>query len=54
MPPISILLHSSHAHPVALATAPGPFATLLQVGGFLFVLLAASLIVLAVERLHHR
>ena len=52
MPPVSILLLTSHAHSVALAAAPGALSTLVQVGGFLFVLLAASIIVLAMERLH--
>ncbi len=49
MPPIGILLLSSHAH--AVVSPPGPLA---QVIGFLFVLLATALIVAAVEHAQSR
>jgi hypothetical protein len=51
MIPTAIFLLSSHGHAVALsASAREPWAMLVQVSGFLFVLLAAALIVTAVER----
>jgi hypothetical protein len=49
MPPIAILLLSSHGH--VAASAPGPLA---QAAGFLFVLLATALIVVAVEHAQRR
>lgn len=51
MTPTAIFLLSSHGHAVALSTsAHGPWAMLVQVSGFLFVLLAAALIATAVDR----
>jgi len=42
---------SSHGHAAALAASPpGPLATMLEVSGFVFVLLAAALIVTAMEQ----
>jgi len=51
MPPTALFMLSSHGHAAALAgSPPGPLATMLEVSGFVFVLLAAALIVTAMER----
>ena len=54
MPPTAIFLLSSHGHAAPLAAATGSLSIMAQVSGFLFVLLAAGLIVTAVERLRGR
>jgi hypothetical protein len=51
MPPTAIFLLSSHGHAAPLAAMAGPLSTMAQVSGFILVLLAAGLIVTAVERL---
>ncbi|HXZ00262.1 MAG TPA: hypothetical protein VEI03_09690 [Stellaceae bacterium] len=54
MPPIAIFLLSSHGHAASLSAAAGPASAVAQASGFLLVLLAASLIVTAMERLRRR
>lgn len=56
MPPTAILFLSSHGHAASLAasSSPGPLAVMAQVSGYLFVLLAAALIVTAVETVRQR
>lgn len=51
MPPVAIFLLSSHGHAASLAAAAGQVSIVAQMGGFLLVLLAAGLIVTAMERL---
>ena len=50
MPPTSLFFLTSHGHAAALA----PLSIGAQISGFVLVLLAAGLIVLAVERLRGR
>ncbi len=51
MTPTAIFLLSSHGHAAPLTGASGPMSIMVQVSGFILVLLAAGLIVTAVERL---
>jgi len=51
MPPIAILLMNSQSHAVLLPATQNPLA---QAAGFLFVLLATSLIIMAMESLRSR
>lgn len=51
MPPTAIFLLSSHGHAASLAAPAGPVSIVAQLGGFLLILLAAGLIVTAMERL---
>ncbi len=51
MTPTAIFLLSSHGHAAPLNGTSGPLALMVQVCGFILVLLAAGLIVTAVERL---
>ncbi|MGO8917660.1 MAG: hypothetical protein ACLQJR_17290 [Stellaceae bacterium] len=54
MTPTALFLLSSHGHTASLAATEGQLSILAQVSGFLLILLAAGLIVTAVERLRDR